>query len=351
MAPIKDTLAAWLLPGRAPASTLLTLAHVAYFAIVAVQGGSFVQLDSWALFRAGANGPWAIDGGEPWRLATYALLHGGLLHIAMNTWVLVQLGSAIEQRFGTARFVALYVLSAVLGGVGSATLGAGMSVGASAGLFGVMGAGIIAAHRTGTPQAIALRNQLLFWAGLILVIGFAGARVSGAGFDNAAHVGGLVGGLGMALVLYHVERIQGRARAVTRVENVLATVVFVAFTLGPLALQIVARDVPADRPSSDGAVFAAARPMWAECRDALADGVDDADFADCRDFRLMLYDRAAPYLLEIAMHETLGDDAAAAREARLYERLFGSSPEAALLPADVMVPLFVEQIDGMLAPR
>ena len=351
MASLKDTLAAWLLPGRAPASALLTLAHVGYFLIIAVQGGSFVQLDTWALFRGGANGPWAIDGGEPWRLGTYALLHGGLLHLVMNTWVLVQLGPAIEQRFATARFVGIYVVAAVLGGLASAQFGVGISVGASAGLFGVMGAGILAAHRAGTPQALQLRNQLLFWSGLILIIGFAGARVGGAGFDNAAHLGGLVGGLGVAFVIERVERRQRRARAVSRFENVVASIVFVAFTCAPLALQIAARDVPADRPGSDRALFASARPMWAPCRDALSDGVERDDIASCRAFRLVLYDRAAPYLLALAVYESVGDEAAVAREARLYERLFGESPEPTLLPADVMVPLFVEQIDDMLDPR
>lgn len=351
MSNFKDTLTRWLLPGQAPASALLTLAHVGYFAIIAVQGGSFVDLDTWALFRGGANGPWGLDGGEPWRLATYALLHGGLLHLLMNTWVLVQLGPAIERRFATARFVGIYVVSALLGGVASAAFGAGISVGASAGLFGVMGAGILAAHRAGTPQAIQLRNQLLFWCGLILVVGFAGAQIGGAGFDNAAHLGGLIGGLAMAFATEQIERRQGRARAVTQAERVLATVVFVAFTCAPLALQVVVRDVPASRPGTDRAVFASARALWAPCRDALADGVDASDVAACRGFRLVLYDRAAPYLLYGAMYEALGDETAAAREARLFERLFGSPPDPLLLPADVAVPMYVEQIDAMLAPR
>jgi membrane associated rhomboid family serine protease len=303
------------------------------------------------LFRGGANGPWGLDGGDYWRLSTYALLHGGLLHLVMNTWVLVQLGPAIERRFATARFVAIYLAAALLGGLASAIFGAGISVGASAGLFGVMGAGILAAHRAGTSQAIQLRNQLLFWSGLILVIGFAGARVGGAGFDNAAHLGGLVGGLVLTFVIDRVERRQGRARNVSAVENVLATVAFVVFACAPLVVQVVVRDVPADRPGTERAVFAAARPLWETCRDSLANGIDRDDVPACRSFRLVLYDRAAPYLLYGAMYEAMGDERAVAREARLFERLFGEPPEPLLLPADVAVPLFVEQIDAMLAPR
>ncbi len=78
--------------------------------------------------------------GEWWRLASATLLHGGLMHVAFNTYVLYALGSLVERLIGPARFLILYVLSGVAASMGSLMLGAGLSVGASGAIWGLLGA-------------------------------------------------------------------------------------------------------------------------------------------------------------------------------------------------------------------
>ena len=53
----------------------------------------------------------AVSEGEWWRLLTSSFLHGGLLHLAMNSFALMQLGPAVERSLGSARFLALYAIA------------------------------------------------------------------------------------------------------------------------------------------------------------------------------------------------------------------------------------------------
>ncbi len=141
--------------------------------------------------------------GQYWRLVTAMFLHGGLLHAAMNAWVLYVLGTALERELGRARFVAVYVLSGLFAGAASyafTALQAGngsfesltvVSVGASGAIFGLFGAFVAFNWRR---RHLALANarlrQILPWIVLNLVFSFSLPFI-----DWRAHVGGLVAGL------------------------------------------------------------------------------------------------------------------------------------------------------------
>jgi membrane associated rhomboid family serine protease len=135
---------------------------------------------------------------EYWRLITAMFLHGGLLHIGLNMYVLWVLGSVIEPAFGPRRFLAIYLISGLFGNVASflfSDVGA-FGVGASGAIFGLLGAWVsYNLRRRGTPAASAQLRWALLWIGINLVIGF-----SFAGIDNLAHLGGLVGGLAAGYV-------------------------------------------------------------------------------------------------------------------------------------------------------
>ena len=81
------------------------------------QGGSgFGDPDLQTLVDFGAKyAPYIIGRGEWWRLITAAFLHGGLLHIVMNSWVLFDLGPQVNEAFGTPRFLSIYFVSSVTG--------------------------------------------------------------------------------------------------------------------------------------------------------------------------------------------------------------------------------------------
>ncbi len=100
------------------------------------QGASgFSDPDLQTLVDFGAKyAPYILGRGEWWRLITAGFLHGGLLHIGMNFWVLYDLGPQVNEAFGTPRFLAIYLVSSVTGFLASMYWSPAISIGASAGL-------------------------------------------------------------------------------------------------------------------------------------------------------------------------------------------------------------------------
>jgi rhomboid protease GluP len=139
--------------------------------------------------RLGASLPWVYNVREPWRLVTAIFLHGGLLHIGFNMWVLMDIGPMVEELYGSARYLFLFVATGVGGYVASSFFGGHPSVGASGALLGLIG--ILLAATTGRKSfaAQALRSALIRWLIYIAVLGL---LLSGT--DNFAHLGGLVTG-------------------------------------------------------------------------------------------------------------------------------------------------------------
>ncbi len=68
-------------------------------------GGTGLDIDAATLFDFGAKYRAAIMAGQWWRLITAGFLHGGVLHILMNSWVLFDVGAQVEESFGTSRFL------------------------------------------------------------------------------------------------------------------------------------------------------------------------------------------------------------------------------------------------------
>ena len=128
-----------------------------------------------------------------YRLVTAGFLHGGWLHILMNCWVLWDLGAQVEEIYGAARLTVFYFLATV-GGFLVAAYWAPQSptLGASAGLFGLIGAMIALGFRTRSAMGKAIRGQYVRWAIYGLLFGLL------PGISNAAHIGGLAAGFGSA---------------------------------------------------------------------------------------------------------------------------------------------------------
>ena len=128
-------------------------------------------------------------------------LHSGFVHLAVNMLSLYFLGSFIEQAFGRGRFLALYLLSGISGGLAYLYFGAfdAAVVGASGAIFGLFGL-LLAAGRLHHPvdrQSRSIVGQLGMIILLNLILGFAwGGRI-----DNAAHIGGLVAGLWLGAII------------------------------------------------------------------------------------------------------------------------------------------------------
>ena len=158
--------------------------------------GSFFSVDGQTLFAFGAKLRAAIIGyGQWWRLVTAGFLHGGLLHIGMNSWVLFDLGAQVEDVYGASRLIVVYFLATVCGFLLSTFWTAALSVGASAGIMGLIGAMIALGLRNRhTAAGAAVHGMYIRWAVYMLIFGL----LPGLNIDNAAHIGGLAAGFGVA---------------------------------------------------------------------------------------------------------------------------------------------------------
>lgn len=139
-----------------------------------------------------------VAAGEYYRLVTGAFLHAGLFHILFNMFALAQIGPILEAALGRARFLALYLLSALGGSVTGYLLAppAQPSVGASGAIFGLFGAYYVVVRRHGGET-----GPIVVLLALNLLITFTVPNI-----DWRAHVGGLVTGAALAAVFAYVPR-------------------------------------------------------------------------------------------------------------------------------------------------
>ena len=140
--------------------------------------------------------------GEYWRLLTVALVHGGVLHLLMNMYALWIVGPLAEALYGRALFLAIYLTAALGGSVASFLALPNPAVGASGAVFGLFGL-VFAATFFHKPllraQARAITSQIGVLIVINLLIGF--GIGSFARIDNAAHIGGLLVGGWLGLLI------------------------------------------------------------------------------------------------------------------------------------------------------
>lgn len=153
--------------------------------------GDFWGIDLQTLLLLGGKSREGIIlGGQWWRLVTAGFLHGGILHFAMNSWVLFDLGAQVEEMYGSARLIVFYFVATVTGFFTSFWFSPAPSVGASAGLFGLIGAMIAFGMRERSRMGDMIRGLYVRWAVYGLLLGL----LPIFRMDNYAHIGGLAGG-------------------------------------------------------------------------------------------------------------------------------------------------------------
>jgi rhomboid protease GluP len=189
-----------LATARLPVTFGLISACVLVYVLVALRGaGVGVPLNVGLVqqprevLSLGALIPALVAEGEAWRLVTSAFLHSGFVHLALNMLSLYFLGSFAEVTFGRSRFLALYLISGIAGGLAYLYFGSfsAPAVGASGAIFGLLGGVFGFAIRRGT---FSMRNPIISQLLLLTAVNlFLGATIPGV--SNTAHIGGLLGGL------------------------------------------------------------------------------------------------------------------------------------------------------------
>jgi rhomboid protease GluP len=191
---------AFFRPKNAPVTTALLIIITMVFALEWISGA--LQNED-ALIAMGAIVPGMMHFGQYWRAVAAMFLHANLLHWAANSWALFQLGSLYEVMFGSARFAAIYFTTGIIASIASSMVSTGPAVGASGAILGILGAFFFSIKRSPVWRherwTKSLLNQLLFWAGLNLVLGFEVKNI-----DNTAHIAGLISGLLLGLIPHRV---------------------------------------------------------------------------------------------------------------------------------------------------
>ncbi|HXJ15780.1 MAG TPA: rhomboid family intramembrane serine protease [Candidatus Polarisedimenticolia bacterium] len=176
------------------------LATIRESGFVAPRGGLFALfslggINGDVLQRLGASLPLPYDLAQPWRFVMAVFLHGGLLHIGFNMWVLMDVGPAIEELYGSARYLFIYVVAGIGGYLVSSATGH-FSVGGSGALLGLIGVllAVTAGRRSIGMQM--LRSQIIKWLIYIAILGLV-IR----GIDNFAHLGGFITGFALGKIM------------------------------------------------------------------------------------------------------------------------------------------------------
>jgi rhomboid protease GluP len=178
-----------LMPGGKMAIALLLLVNCALYAAIFAS-------NSRALPQYGAKWLPAILSGDWYRLITAGYLHTQFFHILMNMMGLFNIGPIVEEIYGTRRTFTLYTVATIVGFALSAMWSPRTpSLGASAGIFGLLGALIAYGVHSKSFAARHLQTQCLMNAGIGFIMGGLMPMI-----DNAAHLGGLIGGFGVAYV-------------------------------------------------------------------------------------------------------------------------------------------------------
>ncbi|HTE16923.1 MAG TPA: rhomboid family intramembrane serine protease, partial [Armatimonadota bacterium] len=162
------------------------------------QAGSIGKdLSDWAL---GVKVPSLISHGHQyWRLVTANFLHGSWLHLLANMAGILFLGWVIETFYGPVRMLAIFVLSSVAGAVASYCLTHGVSLGASTGVMGLMGAVLL--HNGKYRRHLPERLNAIFPVLLVLLFIQLALDQLNHQVDAFGHLGGLLGGVVMAALL------------------------------------------------------------------------------------------------------------------------------------------------------
>ena len=178
-----------------------------------------------------SHGP-SIRAGQYYRLFTAMFYHGGIIHLLLNCYSLYVVGTQMESFLGKVKFLLIYLISGLTGSLCSmAFLGNATSVGASGAIFGLLGSMLYFGYHYRVYLGNVMKSQIIPLIALNLAIGF----MPNSGIDNAAHIGGLVGGALMTMAL----GVEGKSTQFEKTNGWILTAIFIVF-LGYMAFVYVA---------------------------------------------------------------------------------------------------------------
>lgn len=213
--------------GKMPFITYFLIAFNIFLFIIPWFMGEYYNI----VMSFGVHGP-SVRAGQYYRLITGIFLHGSIMHLVFNCYALYVIGVQIENFLGKIKYLIIYLFSGIIGAMFSITFGGdAISIGASGAIFGLMGALVYFGYYYRVYLGNVVKSQIIPLILLNLLIGFLGQ-----GIDNAAHIGGLIGGLFITMAL----GVKDKTSNFEKINGWILSIIFVVF-VAYMALVFAAR--------------------------------------------------------------------------------------------------------------
>lgn len=197
---------------------IMAICIVLFIMMEVFSGGS---TNSLTLLKYGANLDVLVKEGEYYRLFTCMFLHIGIMHLACNMYSLYVVGREVESLFGKIKYIIIYVLSGIFGSIMSIAFTHNtISAGASGAIFGLLGALLYFGIHYRTYLGDAIKRSVIPIIAINLLIGF-----FSEGIDLAAHIGGLVGGALVAMMV----GIPDKSKTEDIINGTILTIIYLIF--------------------------------------------------------------------------------------------------------------------------
>ena len=177
--------------------------------------------DKGTLLYFGANLDYLVKEGQVYRLLTCIFLHIGICHLLCNMYSLYVVGKEIENLYGKIKYLIIFFGSGICGSIMSIAFTKNtISAGASGAIFGLLGSLLYFGYYYRNYLGNSIKRSVLPVIIVNLAIGFASS-----GIDNAAHIGGLVGGILLSMLV----GVPGKSSKRDNINGVILTILYIAF--------------------------------------------------------------------------------------------------------------------------
>ena len=198
----------------------LLIINVVIFFLMYILGNGSEDVST--LIKFGALHKDFVLNGEVYRLITSAFLHIGIIHLLFNMYVLYVVGSQIESFYGKLKYLIIYLISGIIGGLFSCTLSPYLSAGASGAIFGLLGSLLYFGYHYRVYLGNVLKSQIIPMIIINLGLGFVLK-----GIDIYAHIGGLIGGVLISMAL----GVKYKSTKSSRINGFILTTILVGFMI------------------------------------------------------------------------------------------------------------------------
>lgn len=166
--------------------------------------------------------PSKILNGEYYRLLSCIFMHGGIIHLLCNMYCLYVIGPQVESFFGKIKYIVIYLLSGIIGSLMSLSITNSISLGASGAIFGLLGSILYFGYHYRVYLSQAIKSQII---PLIVLNIFLGFILNGV--DNAAHIGGLIGGILVSMMV----GVKYKSSTMEKANGLILTIIFTLFLI------------------------------------------------------------------------------------------------------------------------